>query len=152
MTGGGEKRKGMELLGRKREREELREKQTSIEEAIQSLEKRVATEKETLAQLEEKKQEQLLQSETIRLELETAKEQAQKLAQQKERDGAHHSLYIKEREAIYKSLPIPKSMWNEPKKKSSHSSHVYNNSSSRSNKKKRSKKKKSPRRKISKSV
>ncbi|GAK04683.1 LOW QUALITY PROTEIN: chromosome partition protein Smc [Geomicrobium sp. JCM 19037] len=104
MTGGGEKRKGMELLGRKREREELREKQTSIEEAIQSLEKRVATEKETLAQLEEKKQEQLLQSETIRLELETAKEQAQKLAQQKERDGAHHSLYIKEREAILQEL------------------------------------------------
>lgn len=103
MTGGGEKRKGMELLGRKREREELREKQTSIEEAIQSLEKRVATEKETLAQLEEKKQEQLLQSETIRLELETAKEQAQQLAQQKERDGAHHPCILKSEKLIYRS-------------------------------------------------
>ncbi|EZH67216.1 hypothetical protein DH09_04580 [Bacillaceae bacterium JMAK1] len=104
MTGGSEKKKGQELLGRKREQKELLEKKRDIEAAISDLEQTVkdkTNELDEAMQLSQRKEAAL---EELAESLQRAKEDLHLQRHTLQQKQSEHSLYVKEKNVLDQEL------------------------------------------------
>ncbi|WP_211202227.1 chromosome segregation protein SMC [Salicibibacter cibarius] len=104
MTGGSDKRKGMELLSRQREQEELQAKQKQLDVENEKLEKNVAAIKQEGETLREKTEKHKRQTEDVRSRLAEAKETHVRVEAEAGKRHAELSLYTKEKQALESEL------------------------------------------------
>ncbi|QQK80558.1 chromosome segregation protein SMC [Salicibibacter cibi] len=104
MTGGSDKRKGMELLSRQREQEELQEKQKQLDAENEKSEKTVAAIKQKVETLRQETEEHKRQTEDVRSRLADAKETHVHVQAEAGKRHAELSLYTKEKQALESEL------------------------------------------------
>ncbi|WP_160112414.1 chromosome segregation protein SMC [Salicibibacter kimchii] len=104
MTGGSDKRKGMELLSRQREQDELQEKQKQLAAENEKLEKNVAAIKQKVETLRQETEDHKQQSEDVRSRLADAKETHVRVQAETGKMDAELSLYTKEKQALESEL------------------------------------------------
>ncbi|WP_160141615.1 chromosome segregation protein SMC [Salicibibacter halophilus] len=100
MTGGSDKRKGMEILSRQREQEELQEKQKQLAAENEQQEKNVAAIKQKEQTLRQETETHKQQTEDVRTRLAEAKETHVRVQAEAEKMDAELALYTKEKQAL----------------------------------------------------
>ncbi|MBB6449328.1 chromosome segregation protein [Geomicrobium halophilum] len=100
MTGGSDKRKGLELLSRQREQEELENKQKQLENENTWLEQEVAAVKQKVDQTEQEVKDHRQAVEDVRARLTDAKQTLVQSNAQASKIDSELSLYMKEKQAL----------------------------------------------------